>query len=157
MAIKVTSKKIHFTPFVPSRGRQVDTDPAPTVTLTKGKLLFGPKIIEELQMNKKFVQFAYDQAKSVIGFRIRENPLNLEELKDWKLVNQNEDSKFWSVQLSKIIEAVFGATTLAKKYKAPVQKYRESSGLDKGQIYYYIELSVENEVEQKEKETPAAK
>lgn len=140
MAIQETRKKIHFTPFEIKKGRTTDDSDAPTITIIRGNLRFGAGIIRELNLNGKFVNFAYDPLKNIIGFRVQEE-VNLRIVgKTWKMVRQNPKSGQWTVSVRKMLEMIDQKMMNKAFYRLPVQKYVEANGMDRGQIYYFVEL-----------------
>lgn len=140
MAIQETRKKITFSPFEIKKGREVDNTPAPTVTIRKGVLRFNSSLISELNLNGKFVKMFYDPVKGIVGFQIKEE-VSLQVVgKAWKLARVNEKTKTWSITISKMLRAIGPGYDQKSYYQLPVQKYVESNGMDKGLIYYFVEL-----------------
>jgi hypothetical protein len=140
MAIQETRKKITFTPFEIKKGREVDTSPAPTVTIRKGVMRFNASLVHELSLNGKFVKMFYDPIKSVVGFQIK-NEVSLQVVgKTWKLVKTNGKTGIWSITIRKMLNAIGSGYAEKSYYQLPVQKYVEANGMDKGAIYYFVEL-----------------
>lgn len=139
MAIKESKKKIHFVPFEQARGAMASNTPAPTVSVKKGVLFFSQKLIEELQLNGKFVRLFYDPLKKIIGFQIREQILQT-EMKTWKLVRQNKQIKIWKISIRKML-AEIGPQCVEKKYsRLPVKKYISTEPMSRGEVYYFFEI-----------------
>lgn len=142
MAIPETSKKIHWNTYSPIKGRLKDISDAPTVTLNHGKFNFNPKLITELDLDGKFIQFAFDPTKRVIGFRIREQ-IDLSVMKNWHLVRPNATSGFYQVTLNNMLRLFHDGSDEKKFKNVPIQKYREANGADAGDVLYFIKLEDE--------------
>lgn len=145
MAIEETRKKIHFTDFEITKGRAVDNSPTPTITIDSGNLRFSKAIIVETSLNGKFVSFAYDPIKNVVGWKVKAE-VNLTLVnKQWKLVKANGKNGLWTVSIRKMLDAIdpTGKMSTKKYSKLPVQKYVEANGMDKGTIYYFVDLNEE--------------
>lgn len=140
MVIEETRKKIHFVPFEIKKGRSVDTSPAPTVTLVKGALRFNKNFITEIGLNGKFVKFFYDPIKKVVGWQVK-TEVNLAVVgKTWKMVNANATLGSWTVNIGKMLDLLDSKASQKAYYKLPVMKYVEANGMDRGTVYYFIEL-----------------
>lgn len=145
MAIEETKKKIHFTDFEITKGRPVDNTPAPTVSIDKGQLRFGKSLIVDTALDGKFVSFAYDPVKNVVGWKVK-TEVNLTLVnKQWKLVKQNQTNFSWTVSIRKMLDAIdpTGKMSTKKYLRLPVQKYVEANGMDKGTVYYFVDLNEE--------------
>lgn len=156
MAIEETRKKITFVPFEIKKGRAVDTSPVPTVTLNKGALRFNKILIKELNLNGKFVKFFYDPIKNIIGWQIK-TEVNLQVVgKTWKMVKQNPTIGSWTVNIGKMLELIDKKAPERVYYQLPVKKYVEANGMDKGTVYYFVELVGEAEAPPGEKGSKSA-
>lgn len=145
MAIEETRKKITFVPFEIKKGRAVDNSPAPTVSIKNGALRFSKNLITETDLNGKFVKFFYDPLKNVIGWQVKAE-VNLQFVgKTWKMVKANPGLGIWTVSIGKLLDEIDVKYKEKAWYKLPVKKYVEANGMDKGTVYYFVELV--NEVE----------
>lgn len=145
MAIEETRKKIHFTDFEITKGRPVDLSPPPTITIDAGGLRFSKALIVETALNGKFVSFAYDPIKNIVGWKVKAE-VNLAVVnKQWKLVKQNETNGNWTSSIRQMLNAIdpTGKMSTKKYSKLPVQKYVEANGMDKGTVYYFVDLNEE--------------
>lgn len=141
MAIQETRKKITFTPFEIKKGREIDTSDAPTISISKGQMRFNPSVMEELSLNGKFIKMFYDPIKSVIGFQIRQE-VSLQVVgKTWKMVRKNDSTNMWTLQVTKLLDQIDPAFRDKVFKKLPVHKYIEANGMEKGTIYYFVELN----------------
>lgn len=140
--ITETTKKILWVPYVVTKGRTVDTNPAPVATINRkfGYLSFGGKAIEEMGMNGKFIKFYFEPTKKVIGWQLR-TEIKQEEMKNWKLVKQLPN-KTWKVTITKLLAQFNGRLTKGSYTHLPVQKYREINPLSeyRNEVFYFVEL-----------------
>jgi hypothetical protein len=142
MAIKETRIKLHFEPYKASKGRIADTEPAPTVAVSRkyNYIAFSRSCVIETEMEGRFVKLYLVPSKKVIGWQTREK-LDHSEMKDWKLCKVNKQGQF-RLNIKKLLDAMEG-TPLKETYKRlPVQKYREVSMLSehKDEVFYFVEL-----------------
>lgn len=142
MAIKETTRRINFIPYVIKKGRDVDTNPAPTVTVNRkyNLILFSKSTVTELNLSGKFIKFFYEPVKKVIGWQIRES-LSQGEMKNWRLVKTTKQGTY-PCSIKKLLEAFGGRLQHMTYGSVPIQKYRELSHLSefKDQTFYFVEL-----------------
>lgn len=149
MAIEETKRKIHFRPFVQTKGRPVDTEPPPTVNVSKkfGTITFSKGAVKQTNMADKFVKLFYEPTKKVIGWQVGEKGMGLEEVKSWKLCTPNPKTGTWSLGAKKLLSE-FSGLTKDSYLNLPVQKYREMGALDQysGQTFYFVEVKEPDDV-----------
>jgi len=142
MTFTETRKKIHFSPFfaydVPEKSVKM------TATIKNGVIRFPKPVTTELQMSGKFIKFYYDQAKKIVGFKLRDT-VNIEEMKGpgrWKLIKVNITSHNYAISIKKLLYTQFGEKYAEREYKKlELQRYREMSDvMSKGDVFYFVEL-----------------
>lgn len=145
--IQEVRKSIHFIPYVAKGGRTKDDNPAPTVTLDKkrGRITFGFKALEQLGMINKFVAFYYEPTRKIIGWKVKdklEEGQKVGKYSKWKLVKPFGKGKgFWVGGVKGIIKELNGGLKQDVYKNVEVKKYIETASvLDKGQIFFFIEL-----------------
>lgn len=142
MAIKETTKKIHFMPYVAKKGREKDTDPAPTVTVNRkyNYILFSKSAIKEMGLDGKFLHFYFEPIKKIIGWQVRET-IQQSDMKAWRLVKAPKAGN-WKTTIKKMLDEFNGRLTKVSYEALPVQRYREINPLSeyKNQVFYFIEL-----------------
>lgn len=141
MAIAETKKKIHFQPYVATKGRIKDTDPAPTATVSRkyNRITFTRALIQETGMAGKFVRLYSEPGKKIVGWQLREE-VEQGEMKSWKLCRVTPSGN-WGMNIKKMLDGFLGLTR--EKYVLPVQKYREMDALDPhhGEVFYFVALA----------------
>lgn len=139
-----TKRKIHFSEYIPKKGRQKDTDAPSVVTVSRvhKNIRFPNRTLIKLGMEAKFVSFYYEATKKIIGWVICDNLSEKQlALKKYRLVKPNAKSHQWTTSVAGIIEAFNGRLT-KDTYKCEVNKYVEQEGvIEKGTIYYYVQLN----------------
>lgn len=142
MAIKETSKKIHFIPFTGGRGREVDDSPAPTITINRKNftVLFSTGAVREMGLDGKFIRFYFEPIKKVIGWQVRDI-VKQNEMKVWKLVKASKVGG-WQCSIGKLLKQFDGRLKKELYKGVPIQKYREANSLSEynGQVFYFVEL-----------------
>lgn len=143
MAIKETSKKIHFIPYNPTKGKDVDMTPAPVVTVSRKymNISFTKGAVLEMGMSGKFIKLYYEPIKKVIGWQLRDH-VEQREMKMWKLVKPTASFGNWKCNIKKMLDQFGGRLTKETYKNVPIQKYREASSLSEynGQTFYFVEL-----------------
>lgn len=142
MAIKETTKKIHFIPYTAGRGREKDESPSPTITLNRKyqTISFTATSMREMSMDGKFIRFYFEPIKKVIGWQLRDHVLQ-SEMKTWKLVKAKKTGA-WQTFIGKMLKQ-FDNRLKKEAYKdVAIQKYREINPLSeyKNQVFYFVEL-----------------
>lgn len=140
--IEETKKKIHFRAFKQTKGRSKDTNPAPTVIVSKkfGTITFSKGCIREAGMEGKFVRIYYEPTRKIIGWQVREK-VEQEEMKIWKLCRPNKVG-IWTMGIKKLLLEFNGSLTQDSYTGLPVQKYRDMTpfGEYKDQVFYFVDL-----------------
>ena len=143
MAIKETTRKIHFRPYISGKGRPTDVDPAPTANVSRkhGTITISKGAVLQMNMGGKFVKIFYEPTKKIIGWQIREGGMELEEAKSWKLCTPNPKTGVVVLSIRKLL-AEFKGLSEDSYPGLPVQRYREMGQLDQysGQVFYYVEV-----------------
>lgn len=147
MSIIETKRKIHFIPFTSSKGKKKSQfADSPTMTLSvKFKMLhFSNSLVNELDLEGKFIKLFFEPTKKIIGFQVRKS-VNGDNLKDWKLVKRYAGRKgtiaAYKCAVGGIINE-FNGTLHKDSYKElPVCRYVERQGLDAGNEYFYIQIN----------------
>lgn len=155
MAIKETTKKIHFTEFIPGRKKlEVDAS-APTVTVSVkyNQFTLPNSTILEMGLEGKLIKLFYEPAKRIIGFKIIDKAVGQEELKTLKLVKLDPTLKHYKFQLGKMLSEFQGLKQDSYKH-LPIHKYVERQDKIGGaEVYFYVQLKepmVEGEEETEE-------
>lgn len=142
--IQQTHRKIHFTEYVPEKGREKDTDAPPVATIRRkqGTIQFPKRSVAILQMEGKFISFYYEATKKIVGWVIRDNlDEKLLHSKKYRLIKVGK-SGGWTTTIKGIVKAFNGRLTEETYNKLEVKKYIEEEGiLERGTIYYYVELN----------------
>lgn len=142
MAIKETTKKIHFIPYISGRGKEKDLSPAPTVTVNRKfqTISFTAVAVREMGMDKKFIRFYFEPIKKVIGWQLRDI-VQQNEMKTWKLVKVKPTGSFQTF-IGKMLKEFDNKLTMEVYKNVPIQKYREINSLSeyKNQTFYFVEL-----------------
>ena len=142
MAIEETKKKIHFRPWVNEKGRPVDTDPPPTVNISRkyGTITFSKAAVRQTNMDGKFVKLFYEPTKRIIGWQTREK-VEQQEMKTWKLCKPTA-SGTWVLGVKKLLDEFNGGMKAESYPGLEVQKYREMGPLDQysNQTFFFIEV-----------------
>lgn len=142
--IKEVHRKIEFSPYNPTRGKDKDTSDAPTCNVNNKshQFTFSKSCIQELSMDGKFVRLFYAPNR-IIGFQIR-NSVNQTEMKTWRMVRAGKTTGIYIVGIRKLLEQFNGSLKRPLYNKLPVKKYIEKEGImEKGSVYYFVQL-VEN-------------
>jgi hypothetical protein len=146
MAIEETKKKIHFLPYVATKGRVKDTAPAPAASVSRkyNRITFSRALIQETGMAGKFVRLYFEPNKKVIGWQLRETVAQ-NEMKSWKLCRVTPSGN-WGLNIKKML-SMFVGLNQEKYSELPVQKYRETSALDEhhGEVFYFVQLVGQSE------------
>lgn len=142
MAIKETTKKIHFIPYTAGRGREKDESPAPTITVNRKyqTISFTAEAVREMSMDGKFIRFFFEPIKKVIGWQLRDM-VQQNEMKTWKLVKAKKGGSYQTF-IGKMLKQ-FDNRLKKESYKnVAIQKYREINSLSeyKNQVFFFIEL-----------------
>lgn len=148
MPIKETTKRIHFIPYYPKKGRQKDLSDTPTVNVfaKAGRIQFGRIACQQMQMEGKFVRFYYEPIKKIIGWKVTDQ-VDQREMKLWKVCRPHNNG-VWQVSINRMLDQFQGRDKLEVVYKnLPIQKYRniEMMALP-NDTYFYIELKKEEVV-----------
>lgn len=126
-----------------TKGRDADTNPAPTATVnTKfGYITFGSKAIQEMGANGMFIKFYFEPIKKIIGWQLRKQ-VEQNEMKVWKLVTPHAKARNYKASISKMIKQFDGRLTKESYADLPIQKYREINALSeyKNEVFYFVEL-----------------
>lgn len=146
--IQQTNRKIHFTEYVPVRGREKNTDRPPTVRVNakSGTLNFNQRTIEILGLGGAFIKLYSESTKKIIGFTVH-NHLTESQLtsKKYRMVKVNNSGQA-VIGIKGIIEQFSGIK--GQTYKCEVKKYVETEGiLEKGTTYYYVRLENDDAME----------
>lgn len=141
--IKEITRKINFHPYTVSKGKKIDTNPAPTVSLnTKyGKLVFSSTLIREIGMAGKFIRLYYEPHRKIVGWQMRDK-VELHDMKVWKLCKPAPSTKMWSMTITKMLSEMRGLKENHSYLNLPVQKYREMSLTDENKynLFYFVEI-----------------
>lgn len=142
--IEQTHRKIHFSEYIPERGREKDTDAPPVVTITikAGTIKFPKRSVIVLGMEGKFISFYYEATKKIVGWVLKDKlDDKLLHSKKYRLVKVGK-SGGWTTTIQGILRAFNGRLTEESYKKLEVKKYIEIDGvLERGTIYYYVELN----------------
>lgn len=140
--IEETKRKIHFIPYTGGRGKEKDTSPAPTITLSRkyNSLSFSRAAILEMGMDNKFVRFYFEPIKKIIGWQIKPG-VTQQDMKQWKIVKQKPNGG-WQTNVKKLLDQFEGRLTKEVYKGLTVQKYREIGALSeyKNETFFFVEL-----------------
>lgn len=141
--IKETTKKIHFIPYTPTKGKEPDTDLPPVATVNRkfGYMTFGSKAIAKMGAEGMFIKFYFEPVKKIVGWQLRKE-VNQAEMKSWKLVKAHPKSKSYKATIGKLLAQFDGRLTKESYQDLPIQKYREINPLSeyKNEVFYFVEL-----------------
>lgn len=143
--IQQTHRTIHFTEYIPIRGREKDIDSPPLVHIdVKHNIIkFNARTLAILGMDGKFISFYMEPTKMIVGWSIREGlSEEMLKMKKFRLVKSHKDSGVWTTSINGIMKAFNGRVSKDNYKKLEVKKYIETEGvLEKGTVYYYVQLT----------------
>lgn len=139
--IQQTTRKIHFSEYIPTKGREKDIDKPPTVRVNvkSGSLNLSTRTLSILGLDGQFIKLFYEPTRKIIGFT-KHSGLSNEQVasKKYRLVKPNSSGQS-VVSVMGILKTFAGLQAL--KYKCEIKKYVEMDGImNKGTTYYYIQL-----------------
>lgn len=139
--IEESKKKLYLVELEPGRQR-LGAGERITCSLNAilGKLTFGSKALEGMEMNESWIKISYDSTNQVIAWRIRKE-LDNDSLREkgWKFVKKNTHNNCWSVQVKRILETFQHVEN--KTYKGlEIKKYRDKVSLMDTNSYFFIEI-----------------
>lgn len=145
MAIKETTKKIHFTEFIPGKKKLVVDASTPTVTVSVkyNSFTFPNSTVIEMGLEGKLIKLFYEPTKKIIGFKIIDKAVSQEELKSLKLVKLDPNPKLrnFKFQLGKMLSEFQGLKQDSYK-NLPISKYVERQDkLGGAEVYFYVTLA----------------
>lgn len=146
--IQEVKRKIHFTSYVPEKGREKDTDNPPTVSIAikPASIRFGPRTIAILAMEGKFISFYYEATKKIVGWTLH-TALDEAQIKSakYRLVKVNPATNSYTTTIQGILNQIKGLTKESYK-NLEIKKYVEQEGiLSKGDVYYFVQLTEDYE------------
>lgn len=139
--IEETKKKLFLTTLEPGRRYLAPGDRVHvTVDGKRGKLVFGRRALDAMNMQKAWIRLSYDATSEVVAWRVR-NELSNEHLeeKGWKFAQGNKSNGVWTIQIKRILDTFQHVE--AKTYKSlEVKKFQEKGSMIDPDVYYFVEL-----------------
>lgn len=139
--IEESKKKLFLVELEPGRQRLgVGERITCRVDATTGKMAFGRKALDGMEMNESWIKISYDSPNQVIAWRIRkELDNNTLREKGWKFVKKNKLNSSWSVQVKRILETFQHLEPKSYK-KLEIKKYQDKSSMLDNNTYFFVEL-----------------
>ena len=145
--MKETQRKLILLPVDLSKRMLIEESiPSVRINFIPGQMYAAKKALEEMNMDGQFYKLFFDQANSVIAWRIK-NELGQNEIeeKTWRLAKKNTNGLV-SVSVGRILKALNQPTEGSKRFEIQKWNAKKDSLLEDGE-YYYIDLTkpIENE------------